>query len=106
MKSRTPWQRLALSLLGIIIIVLCWRWAVCHLYTLPEAALAGFVSLTTNAFYVIGSIVVFMVTGRLIYEWANRTEQVTNSVSEVKREAETLDADIRGPKTVFMDNLP
>lgn len=73
MKSRTPWQRLALSLLGIIIIVLCWRWAVCHLYTLPESSLSVFGSLTTNAFYVIGSIVIFMVTGRLVYEWANRT---------------------------------
>ena len=73
MKPRTPWQRLTLSLLGIIIVVLCWRWAVCHLYTLPESSLPVFGSLTTNAFYVIGSIVIFMVTGRLVYEWANRT---------------------------------
>ena len=83
--KRTPWQRMTLSLLGIIIIVLCWRWSVCHLYTLPEAALAGFVSLTTNSFYVIGSIVIFMVTGRLVYEWSNRTEQVSNVVSEVQK---------------------
>jgi len=81
---------MALSLFGIVIVVLCWRWAVCHLYTLPEAALAGFVSLTTNSFYVIGSIVIFMITGRLVYEWSNRTEQASNVVSEISHEAENI----------------
>lgn len=90
MKQRTPWQRMTLSLVGIIIIVLCWRWAVCHLYTLPEAALAGFVSLTTNSFYVIAAIVIFMVTGRLVYEWKNRTEQVANVVSEIQHAKEDI----------------
>ena len=92
MKTRTPWQRLTLSLLGILVIVLCWRWAVCHLYTLPEAALAPFCSITTNAFYTVAAIVVFMITGKLVWEWQNRTDQVTNAVSEIQHiKEETID---------------
>lgn len=88
--TRTPWQRLALSLIGIIVIVLCWRWAVCHLYTLPEQALAPFTSITTNSFYVIAAIVVFMVTGRLVYDWANRTQAVTSVLSEIRHSKEDV----------------
>ena len=82
MKQRTPWQRTFLSLLGIAVIAASWRWAVAHLYTLPESTLPSFTSITTNAFYVIGSIVIFMVTGRLVYEWANRTSSAVSNVSE------------------------
>lgn len=71
-KSRT-WQRLVLSLAGVSIIAAMWRWAVFHLYALPPEAMSAFLSITTNAFYVIGAIVIFMVTGRLIYEWKNST---------------------------------
>ena len=95
---------MTLSLLGILVIVVCWRWAVCHLYTLPEAALAGFVSLTTNSFYVIAAIVIFMVTGRLVYEWSNRTEQLTNVVSEVQHLKEDLTQTVRTPKASHFDD--
>jgi hypothetical protein len=46
-----------------------WYIAVQHLYSLPADALASFTTLTVNAQYVVGAIVVFMVSGRLIYEW-------------------------------------
>jgi len=82
-KPQTPWQRLLLSILGIITIEASWRWAVAHLYTLPAVAIAGFVTITTNSFYVIGAIVIFMVTGRLVYEWKMNTSQVQDVVSEV-----------------------
>jgi len=72
-KERLPWQRMALSCLGITIVLLMWRWAVWHLYSLPEHSMTSFTSFTNNAFYVIGAIVVFMVTGRLVYEWKNQT---------------------------------
>lgn len=78
MKHLLPaqsWQRLTLSLLGVIVISGSWRWAVAHLYTLPTPALAAFVSITTNAFYVIGAIIIFMVTGKLVYEWKMGTSQ-------------------------------
>jgi len=68
-----PWQRLFLSLTGLSIIVGMWRWAVYHLYSIPDHSVVAFTSITNNAFYVIGAIVVFMVTGKLIYDWKNET---------------------------------
>lgn len=79
--ERFPWQRMALSLLGIAVVVGNWRWAVYHMYVLPPHAMSGFVSITNNAFYVVGALVVFFVTGRLIYEWKNQT------ITEVKEQA-------------------
>lgn len=67
------WRRLTLSVLGIAIVAANWRWAVAHLYTLPEHSIAVFASITNNAAYVIGAIVIFMVTGTLVYDWRNRT---------------------------------
>jgi hypothetical protein len=84
------WQRLILSVLGIVLIQISWRWAVCHLYTLPSEALAGFVTITTNSFYVIGAIVIFMVTGKLIYEWKMGTSQVQQVASRVEKITEVL----------------
>lgn len=90
MKALPPtWQRLVLSITGVLVIELSWRWAVCHLYTLPTPALAGFVSITTNAFYVIGAIIIFMVTGKLIYEWkmgTSQAQQVLSSTEDIKEE--------------------
>ena len=97
---KTTWQRLLLSIFGVMMIEASWRWAVCHLYTLPTPALAGFVSLTTNAFYVIGAIVIFMVTGRLVYEWKMGTEQIQSVVSE------TQDIVERGVKPKYFDDEP
>lgn len=85
-ESRRPWQRMTLSLLGVVIIAVNWRWAVTHLYSLPEHSIAGFTSITNNAAYVIGAIVVFMVTGKIIYDWKNKTEAVVNVTSEVRDE--------------------
>ena len=95
---------MVLSLAGIILIEGSWRWAVCHLYTLPTAALAGFVSLTTNAFYVVGSIVIFMVTGRLVYEWRVGTEQI----QQVTSVAENIKQEITGNRSPkdFIDDSP
>ncbi len=88
--NKTTWQRLLLSILGIITIQASWRWAVAHLYTMPEPAIAGFVSITTNSFYVIGAIVIFMVTGRLVYEWKVGTNQIQNVQSAVETISEKM----------------
>ena len=79
MKTRTPWQRLALSLVGICVIGTTWQLAVRHLYTLKPEALAAFTTLTVNSQYVVGAIVIFMVTGHLVYEWTMHT---TSSIAE------------------------
>ncbi len=72
-KERVPWQRMVLSLIGIAIIVGMWRWNTYHLYSLPEHSITAFTSISNNASYVIAAIVIFMVTGRLVYEWKNST---------------------------------
>jgi hypothetical protein len=102
--KRTPWQRLTLSLFGILIVLAVWRWSVGHLYTLPEAALSSFTAITTNAMYVISAIVIFMVTGRLVYEWSNRTESIQNTVSQVEHSKEEIIEVIRAPKASHFDD--
>lgn len=78
-------QRLIVSLLGIALIQASWRWAVAHLYTMPEVALAGFVTITTNTLYVTGAIVIFLVTGRMVYDWKVGTSQVQEVVSTITK---------------------
>ncbi len=89
---------MALSLIGIGIIIAEWRWAVFHLYALPAQSIAAFTSITVNANYVIGAIVIFMVTGKLIYDWKNTTvttiaEEAKNVVIERTPKAEHFDGD-------------
>lgn len=83
-------QRFLISLIGIILVQLSWRWSVAHLYTLPPDALAGFVSITTNTLYITGAIVIFMVTGRLVYDW----KMGTNQIQEVASKAATIKEEI------------
>jgi len=91
-------QRLIVSLVGIGLIQASWRWAIAHLYTLPDVALAGFVTITTNSMYVTGAIVVFMVTGRMVYDWKMGTNQVQEVVSSVARVKEEVVEYIQRPK--------
>jgi len=82
-------QRLVISIFGISIVQLSWKWAAEHFYSLPPEAFAGFVTITTNAMYVTGAIVVFMVTGRMVYDWKMGTSQiqmVASSVDTIKEE--------------------
>ena len=76
-----------LSLIGVLVIVLTWMQAVPHLYRLPAAAMASFTTITVNAQYVIGAIVIFMVTGRLIYEWKHDTaSRILESGEQIKED--------------------
>ena len=83
-------QRFLISLIGIILIQISWRWSVEHLYSLPPEALAGFVSITTNTLYITGAIVIFMVTGRLVYDWKVGTSQIQEVASRVEEIRENL----------------
>lgn len=83
-------QRFLISLIGIILVQISWRWSVAHLYTLPQEALAGFVSITTNTLYITGAIVIFMVTGRLVYDWKMGTSQIQEVASRVEAISENL----------------
>jgi hypothetical protein len=83
-------QRFLISLIGIILVQISWRWSVAHLYTLPPDALAGFVSITTNTLYITGAIVIFMVTGKLVYDWKLGTNQIQEVTSRVEKITESL----------------
>jgi len=91
-------QRFLISLIGIILIQISWRWAVAHLYTLPPEALAGFVSITTNTLYITGAIVIFMVTGRLVYDWKMGTSQIQEVVSRADTIKQEITERIIKPK--------
>jgi len=82
--DRTPWQRITLSFIGIAVCLLEWRWATAHLYSLPPTSVAAFTTITVNNLYVVGALVVFFVTGRLVYEWkASTANQLVSEVSNV-----------------------
>ena len=92
--KRTPsWQRFTLSLIGIGILVGKWQWGVWHLYSLPLESYSSFTSITTNNDYVIGAIVIFMVTGKLIYDWKNI------SISNIGTQAEIISEKIQEDRT-------
>lgn len=84
---------MALSLLGIAIIFFLWRWSTNHLYTLPEHSIAAFSGITTNALYTIAAIVIFMVTGKLIYDWKNASTVVTEVKQVVQRRVQPKHVD-------------
>jgi hypothetical protein len=91
-------QRFLISLIGIILVQISWRWAVAHLYSLPPEALAGFVSITTNTLYITGAIVIFMVTGRLVYDWKMGTNQIQDVASRVEEIKEEITEKVIKPK--------
>ncbi len=72
-----------LSVFGILIIVVMWRWSINHLYTLPQYAIAAFTSLTTSAFYTISVVVVFLVTGLTFFSWSQSSNIQTTVQSLV-----------------------
>ena len=96
--NKTVSQRLLVSLVGIALVQISWRWATEHFYSLPPEAFAGFVTITTNAMYVTGAIVVFMVTGRMVYDWKMGTSQVQEVVSSVAKVKEEIVEYIQKPK--------
>jgi hypothetical protein len=98
-------QRFLISLIGIILVQISWRWAVAHLYSLPPEALAGFVSITTNTLYITGAIVIFMVTGRLVYDWKVGTSQVQEVVSRANTIKEEITERIIKPKHFDSDEI-
>ncbi len=76
-KAGQTWRRVSLSVFGIIIIVTVWRWSLGPLYALPQYSIAAFSSITASAFYVIGVITVFLVTGLTFFSWSQSTSLVT-----------------------------
>lgn len=67
-KSAVTWQRIAVSMLGIAVLLGIWRWSVFHLYSLPPESLSSFTTITVNNQYAIMALVIFFVTGKLIYD--------------------------------------
>jgi hypothetical protein len=83
---------------GIAVVQISWRWATSHLYSLPTEALAGFVSITTNTLYITGAIVIFMVTGKLVYDWRVGTSQIQEVISRADTIKQEITERIIKPK--------
>lgn len=69
-----------------------------HLYSLPHEALAGFVSITTNTLYITGAIVIWLVTGKFVYDWKMGTSQIQEVVSKANTIKEEITEIIVKPK--------
>lgn len=83
------WHKLAVSLLGIAIIVGIWQWATWHLYSLPAASITAFTSITTNCFYTIAMLVFFFVTGKVLVDWKNISTTAASQLGQVVDEHRT-----------------
>lgn len=89
MGDRVPWQRLALTFCGILMIVGVWQWSVWHLYSLPVDAYPSFTTITVNCLYTISALIIFFVTGKLFYDWKNATTtQLAASTQNVMERVE------------------
>lgn len=103
--TKGPWQRLALSLLGIGIIYLVWERSTNHLYSLPDHSIAAFTSLSTNVFYSIAVIVVFAITGKLVWDWKNSTAQTV--VETAQHISQDIKQKIDSTETInYTDHTP
>jgi hypothetical protein len=95
-------HRLILSLFGILILAVTWWWTIQYLYTLKDSAISGFVSITTNFFYSVASIVIFMISGRMLYEWKLNTAQVQSVASQAIDAVQEFKGNV--PKTTYFDD--
>lgn len=85
--NRKSWQRLTLSILGIICAMVVWQISIDRLASVRPDSVSAFTTLTVNTQYVIAAIIIFMVTGRLIYDWKNSTaSEVVTSTEKVIQE--------------------
>lgn len=83
-KVHRTWRRVSISVLGLIILVIDWRWAVAHLYTLPEHSIAAFASLTQALFYTVSVITVFLVTGLTFFSWTASSSIATTIAQQLR----------------------
>jgi len=97
LRQRSTWHKLFVCLLGIAIVVGIWQWATWHLYSLPPESISAFTSITTSCLYVISSIVMFFITGKVLYDWKNTTESAVSLVSQHidEQRKEEIDETIR-----------
>jgi len=83
-----PWRRFCIVLVGIVIELFVWRWAVNHLYALPTTSVGVFGSITTSTQYVIAFLVAYFVTGQVAFtNWSNVT--TSTIATEIKSYLET-----------------
>lgn len=96
--NKKSWHRLILSLLGIALCWLTWHTAITELQKVRPETIASFTTLTVNTQYVIAAIIIFMVTGRLVYEWK------MNTVSNIVEQGEQILAEDRTPAPKHFDD--
>jgi hypothetical protein len=107
-KTAVTWQRITVAMLGIGIEVGIWQWATWHLYSLPSEAISSFTTITVNCFYVIASLVIFFVTGKLIYDLkVDTVAQVVTKGEQIfeKKESHEVIENITVDETANNENL-
>ena len=101
--QKKSWQRLTLSIIGIVCAMVIWEISIEKLAWIPDAKTSAFTTLTVNTQYVIGAIIIFMVTGRLVYDWKNSTtSEVVTQTEQIFTKAERIPA----PKHFDDNTLP
>ncbi len=97
-----PWTRLIVCAIAVAMVELQWRWAVYHLYSLPKEAYGPFQAITVNAMYVVGAIAIFLISGKLIYDWKNSTasEVITEAKTAFSRQEFVIDPKFQTPELI------
>lgn len=91
-RDKVLWQRLTLSFVGIAIVIFVWWWAIRHLYVLPEHSITAFTSITNNTLYTVACLVLFFVTGKILFDWKNQTTSAV--VESAQHTFDTIKQDI------------
>jgi hypothetical protein len=82
---KLPWTRLILCVSGIAVIQGSWRWAINHLYVMPEAALPVYQAITVHVLYTTAALIVLAITGKLIWDWKNASSSAADTATEIVR---------------------
>jgi len=101
MNKRKPWQRLALSILGIIILTAVWWVAIQHLYTLKVEAYASFTTLTGYFILGVTSIIGIMITGKAIVDM-----KMDAAINTVEQGMQMIEKRVPGSKHFDSDDIP
>ena len=102
--NRKSWQRLTLSLFGILCNMLIWKISIGGLASVRADCVSAYTTLTVNTQYVNAAIIVFMVTGKIFMDWKNAT--ASEVVTSTERVIDEIIEHTPAPKHFDDDKIP